>query len=116
MADWTIWLHAVTAGREIPIHLTKASDSADIDFTDVTDAEVHIQLPQGGEEVITDVTLGAATTTELTITATLGTPPEITRAGPHKVTCLLTVTGSTGPEITKPRVLQVLGKYEVRNG
>lgn len=112
---WKVWISAIEAGSTLLIDVTQADDSADVDLTDVTAAEVHVQLPQGGEAIITAVTLANQTATTLRLIATFDDPPEITRAGKHTVTCKL-VMGADPAEWTKPRVLDVRGKYEVNDG
>lgn len=112
---WKVWISAIEAGATLLIDCAQADDSDTVDFTDVTTAEVHVQLVQGGEAVITDVTLANQTTTTLRLIATFDDPPEITQPGKHTVTCKL-ARGVDEPVWTKPRVLSVRGKYEVNDG
>lgn len=111
-----IWIHQI-AGRTLAIDLSQATDSADIDFTEVTDAEFHVQFQDGGEAVVSDVALASPTTTSLRLLVTFDDlAPEITRAGTHTWKARLTMTGTTVPEWTKPQPIRVLGQYEVDRG
>lgn len=112
---WKVWLQSIVAGRVLELSLTPAADSGAIDLSDVTDAEVHIRLQQGGEAIITDTSLSDQTATTLTVLATIGATPEITRSGEHLVTCKLTMNTGVA-EWTKPRTLTVKNKYEVDDG